>query len=89
MYFATVFKKWPPGNPLAVQWLGLWAFTAVGGSGGAGRVQSLVQELRSCKPHGAAKRKKKKKKERKKEKKMASRETSHQNDVWGTMFGFH
>ena len=37
------------GNSLAVQWLGLGAFTAVA------QVQSLVGELRSCKPHGVAK----------------------------------
>ena len=36
-----------------VQWLGLGAFTAVAG------VQSLVGELRSCKPHGVAKKIKK------------------------------
>ena len=37
-----------------VQWLGLGAFTAVA------QVQSLVGELRSCKPCGATKKKKKK-----------------------------
>ena len=37
-----------------VQWLGLGAFTAVA------QVQSLVGELRSHKPCGAAKKKKKK-----------------------------
>ena len=41
------------GNSLAVQWLGLQAFIA--------RVQSLVEELRSCKPQGTSKREKKKK----------------------------
>ena len=41
---------------LAVQWLGLGAFTAVA------QVQSLVGELRSCKLHGMARPKKKKKK---------------------------
>ena len=40
------------GNFLEVQWLGLGAFTARAG------VQSLVWELRSHKPHGAAKKKK-------------------------------
>ena len=33
-------------DSLAVQWLGLGAFTA------GARVQSLVGKLRSCKPHG-------------------------------------
>ena len=37
-----------PGNPLAVQWLGLSALTA------GARVQSLVWELRSHKPHSKA-----------------------------------
>ena len=37
------------GNSLAVQWLGLGAFTAVA------RVQSLAGELRSCKPCGMTK----------------------------------
>ena len=41
------------GNSLAVQRLGLQAFIA--------RVQSLVKELRSCKPQGTAKREKRKK----------------------------
>ena len=36
-------------NSLAVQWLGLGAFTVVA------RVQSLVWELRFCKLHGVAK----------------------------------
>ena len=40
------------GNSLAVQWLGLSAFTAVA------QVQSLAGELRSHKPCGMAKRKK-------------------------------
>ena len=40
------------GNPLAVQWLGLGAFTAVA------KVQSLLGELRSHKPHVASKKKK-------------------------------
>ena len=40
------------GNSLAVQWLGLGTFTAVA------QVQSLVGEIRSCKPSGAAKIKK-------------------------------
>ena len=39
------------GNSLAVQWLGLGAFTAVTG------IQSLVGELRYCEPCGAAKKK--------------------------------
>ena len=38
-----------PGNSLVVQWLGFCAFTA------EGPVQSLVRELRSCKPGGLAK----------------------------------
>ena len=41
-----------PGNSLAVQWLGLWAFTA------GAWVQSLVRELSSYKPQGTAKGKK-------------------------------
>ena len=39
------------GSSLVAWWLGFQAFTAVA------RVQSLVGELRSCKPHGAAKKK--------------------------------
>ena len=38
-----------PRNSLVVQWLGLSAFTAMAW------VQSLVGELRSCKPHRVAK----------------------------------
>ena len=53
-----MFKNKTSGNSLAVQWLGLCAFTA------RAWVQSLAGELRSCKPlrdtHGAAKKKKKK-----------------------------
>ena len=45
------------GNSLAVQWLGLGAFTAVT------QVESLVWELRSCKPHGTAKKNPKKQKQ--------------------------
>ena len=45
----------PLGNSLAVQWLGPGAFTA------RAWVQSLVEELRSCKLHGAAINKKKNK----------------------------
>ena len=45
-------EKWIPRNPLVVQWLGLCASAA--GTG----VQSLVQEPRSCKWQGAAKKKK-------------------------------
>ena len=41
------------GNSLAVQWLGLSAFTC------GARVPSLLGELRSCKPCGTAKKKKK------------------------------
>ena len=41
-----------PGNSLAVQRLGLWAFTA------GAWVQSLVGELSSYKPQGTAKGKK-------------------------------
>ena len=44
-----LLKNSPLGNSLEVQWLGLGAFTAVA------QVQSLVGELRSCKPHGVAK----------------------------------
>ena len=44
--------KNPHPNSLAVQWLGLLAFTA------RAWVQSLVRELRSCKPRDMAKRKK-------------------------------
>ena len=40
-------------NSLAVQWLGLGAFTAMA------RVQSLVRELTSRKPRSTAKKKKK------------------------------
>ena len=40
-------------NSLVVQWLGLSAFTA------RAEVQSRVGELRLCKPHGVAERKKK------------------------------
>ena len=43
------------GNSLVVQWLGLCALTA------GAQVQSLVEELRSHKPHSRAKKKKKKK----------------------------
>ena len=42
------------GPSLAVQWLGLCGSTA-----GRAWVRSLVRELRSCKPRGAAKKKKK------------------------------
>ena len=48
------------GNSLAVQWLGLHAFTA------GAQVQSLVRELRSCKQCGAAKKQNKTKKQKKK-----------------------
>ena len=41
------------GNSLVVQWLALIAFTA------GTQVQSLVRELRSCKPHGMAEKEKK------------------------------
>ena len=41
------------GNSLAVQWLGLGAFTA------GAQVQSLVRELRSHRPHIQSKKKKK------------------------------
>ena len=43
-----------PRNSPEVQWLGLGAFTA------GAQVQSLVGELKSQKPSGAAKKKKKK-----------------------------
>ena len=41
--YYKILKKKKKRNSLAVQWLGLGAFTAVA------RVQSLVRELRSCK----------------------------------------
>ena len=44
-------QEWLLGNSLAVQWLGLGAFTA------GAQVQSLVGKLRSCKPCGMAKKK--------------------------------
>ena len=47
----SVFKSQSMGNSLAVQWLGLGAFTA------GAQVQSLLGELRSCKPRSAAKKK--------------------------------
>ena len=46
-------EQWDHGSSLAVQWLGLRAFTAVA------RVQSLVRELRSRKPHSTARKVKK------------------------------
>ena len=46
-----LLKQRTLGNSLAVQWLGLGAFTAVA------QVQSLVRELRSRKPHSTAKNK--------------------------------
>ena len=49
-------KKHKLGNSLVVQWLGYGTFTVVA------QVQSLVEELRSHKPHTAAKKKKKRKK---------------------------
>ena len=42
------------GNSLVVQWLGLGPFIS------GAQVQSLVEELRSCKPNGVAKKKKEK-----------------------------
>ena len=42
-------QRLTPGNSLAVQWLGLSAFTDMV------RVQSLVMEVRFCKPHSEAK----------------------------------
>ena len=45
----SIFNKITIGNSLAVHWLGLSAFTA------GARVQSLVGELRSRKPHNVAK----------------------------------
>ena len=48
-------KKIFLGNSLAVQCLGLHAFTAMA------RVHFLVRELKSCKPRSVAKKKKKKK----------------------------
>ena len=54
------------GNSMVVQWLGLCSFTTIA------PVQFLVGELKSHKPHGAAKKWEKKKKE-KKEKKSKKR----------------
>ena len=51
------------GNSLVDQWLGLGAFTATA------QVQSLVGELRSCKPCGKAKKKKKEEEEEEEERK--------------------
>ena len=47
------FKTLSFGNSLVVQWLGFSVFTA------AAQVQSLVGELRFCKPHGQKKKKSK------------------------------
>ena len=47
-------KQKMSGNSLAVQWLGLHAFSALV------QVQSLVGKLQSCKLHGLTKKKKKK-----------------------------
>ena len=60
MYFIIEFLKTSCiieniGNSLAVQWLGLGAFTA------GAQVQSLAGELRSQKLHGVAKKRKEKK----------------------------
>ena len=44
-----IYKKAKLGNSLVVQWLGFGTFTA------GALVQSLVGELRSCKPCGMAK----------------------------------
>ena len=46
------FKTLSFGNSLVVQWLGFSVFTA------AAQVQSLVGELRFCKPHGQKKKRK-------------------------------
>ena len=46
-----LFLKILAGNSLVVKWLGLGAFTA------RAQVRSLVREQRSCKLHGAAKKK--------------------------------
>ena len=46
-------KKIDPGNSVAVQWLRLDVFFA------GALIQSLVRELRSCKPHSTAKKRKK------------------------------
>ena len=45
---SKTFKTPSFGNSLAVQWLGLGTFTA------SAQIQSLVRELRSCKPRGQA-----------------------------------
>ena len=49
---SSVIKNKELGSSLVVQWLGLCTFTAVA------QVQSLVAELRSCKPRGIVKKKK-------------------------------
>ena len=51
---AFSLKEHPKENSLVLQWLGLSAFTA------QAWVQSLVRELRSCRLHGTAQKKKKK-----------------------------
>ena len=48
----STFSKEDVGNSLAVQWLGLGAFSA------GTQVRSLVGELKSHKPHSVAKKKK-------------------------------
>ena len=49
VYKKIITLKVTTGNSLIVQWLGLGAPIPVA------QVQSLVRELRSCKPHGTAK----------------------------------
>ena len=48
----NVSKLLLPGITLKVQWIGLLIFTAVA------KIQCLVRELRSCRLHGTAKKKK-------------------------------
>ena len=47
------------------------------------RVQSLIRELRSCKSHAAAKRKKKGRKEGRKEGREVGREEGRKEENWG------
>ena len=56
--------------PMVVQWLGLCSFTTTA------LVQFLVGELKSHKPHGAAKKWEKKRKKKKKEKEKINRISS-------------
>ena len=60
-------EKWIPGTPLAVQWLGLGAFTAEGLGSTPGQGTKILQAAR-CGPLPASPPPHKKKKERKKRK---------------------